>query len=192
MDYKTIESPIISEIENIKSIPDDVKNKTYEILNKLKNIPRRTKKRKQIIFFIIYFSYNELGYSVHAQELGKLFGLTRGDISQSNGLFYSLNTNLKLVCKEQTAENYLINFCKKSNFNEKFQEEILTFYKKIIEKSPDLKEESPLILASGIFKYYLIIRGIEHNNDDHFIEITSVSKATTDIYYKKISSIDNQ
>jgi len=181
---------IILEIESFNCIPDDVKERSFEIINNIDNIPRRRKKRKQIIFYILYCSYIQLGYSVHAKELGKLFGLSKGDISKTNGLFSSLNIQIKH--NEQNAFNYLKIFCDKCNFNDDFKYELEKFYYEIINKQPDMKEETPSILASGIFKYFLTMRGIEYDKNNDFIEITGVSKATTDIYYKKISLIDNK
>lgn len=190
MNFK--KDPVVLEIEKMNYIPDDVKEKSYEIIHKIEKIPKRRKKRRQIIFYIIYNCYLNLGYPVHSQSLGKKLGLSRGDISQTIGLFKELDLDFDLNVKTQEADNYLKIFCNKCNFNEEFKDEMICFYENIIRKEPDLKEETPLILASGIFKYFLMMKGIEYEKNNDFVKITKVSKATTEIYYKKISKIDNR
>src|SRR5258708_17857264 len=77
---------IIADLEKYQ-FNDDIKLRSNLIYNKMKHSARRANKRQFLLFFCVYNAYKELGINVNPAELGRMFGLTQGQVQKTDSIF---------------------------------------------------------------------------------------------------------
>lgn len=181
---------ILSDLEQYP-LTDDIKNKADVIYNKM--IPRlhRSKIRNQMLFFCVYNAHIELDRDVNPVQLGKMFGLTAGDVQRCDSIFSPLQTGYEPPSKITTPTEYLPGFCEKMGISSEATNNIIKLANNILNKDPDLREQHPQTVAAGILKYYTYINGITTDDPYKINKVTDRSPVTINTVFKRISNIDN-
>jgi transcription initiation factor TFIIIB Brf1 subunit/transcription initiation factor TFIIB len=172
------------------NFPDDIKNKANMIFNTMTYRVRRKKNRQQLLFYCIYTAHLELGKDVNPISLGKEFGLTNGQVQKTDSMFSPLQTGYQPPSTVITPMKYLPSYCEKMGLSKECTNDVISLAKSIMDREPALYQDSPQTVASGIFRYYLSINGIQC--DPNIVSnITDRSSVTIDAMYRRISMIDN-
>lgn len=173
--------------------PEDIAIQADLILKQMRPRVNRGKINVQKMFHCTYNAYRELGRNVDPYELGsKYFGLTAGEVTQTESLFSPLQTgyyppNINVTCTE-----YIPGYCRSLNLSTEISNSITEFSNRMLLKDPSLLQEQPKTVAAGLFKYYLVIHGITLNDNEQFLKITGRSNATIENIYNRISILDNR
>lgn len=193
------EHTIIPDLAQYK-IPDNIKEGADVIFNSMNYQVHRKKLRTQMLFYCVYCAYREEfnknpcygngATGVDPFRLGKIFGLTSGEVSKCNSLFSPLQTGYRPPPSYKTPMEYLLEFHTNLKLSQDSINEIILFADCILKKDKTLFQENPQTVAAGLLKYFTIINGIIMN-DELLTNATGRSKATIDTMYRKISTIDN-
>lgn len=172
-------------------LTEDIKNEADVIYNKM--IPRlhRSKIRNQMLFHCVYNAHLELDRHVNPVQLGKMFGLTQGEVERCDSIFSPLQTGYEPKCKTTSPTEYLTGFCEKMGISDEATANVIKLANNLLSKDPDLKEQRPQTVAAGILKYYTYIHGITTDDPYKINKVTDRSPVTIDSVFKKISDIDN-
>lgn len=174
------------------SLPDDIKRQADLIYNKMKYIVRRSKSRRQLLFFCVYCAYLELGINnVDPNRLGSQFGLTQGEVQRCDSLFSPLQTGYKPPIVNVSPLNYLPGYCYELNLSQESADDISKMGASILAKDSSLTQENPQTVAAGLLRYYIITNGIIIENPQRITLLTGRSNITIDGMFRRISAIDN-
>lgn len=173
------------------SFTDDIKNMADVVYNKMRSQVRRGKIRDQLLFYCVYCAHCELKRNVNPIQLGKLFGLTQGEVQRCDSLFSPLQTGYRKPSNFTTPLSCLPECCAAIGLTEEAAEDILETAATILRKDPSLMQENPRTVASGLLRYYLETHGITIDNPQDMTNITNRSAATIETLYKRIAAIDN-
>lgn len=181
---------IIDKLQKYTSIPEEVRNKADVIYNQMTVKQHRKTKLIQLLYWCCYNAYLELNLDINPQELGKVFGLTSTEVSRCGSMFSELETGYQPPRGFTTPMNYLPGFCDNPllPFTKTATEQCLAVADRIISKEPALLYQTPLNVACGIFKYYLVINGIQVPD---LRAIVGLSDSTINPWYKVVENIDN-
>lgn len=174
------------------NFPENIINKADIIYNKMVYRVRKNKIRQQLLFFCVYCAYLELKINVIPTELGKIFNLSTGEVQKCDSLFSPLQTGYYPQYQTISPLQYLPKYCKEFDLSDEFIEYIMKSSINIIEKEPNLLQESPQTVAAGLLKYYTYINGIVNEDNKKLKKITGRSNVTIETMFKKICFIDNK
>jgi hypothetical protein len=170
---------------------DEIKNVADSIYNKMVYQVRRGKVRTKLIFYCIYCAHLELKRDVNPTQLGKIFGLTQGEVQKCDSLFSPLQTGYRAPTTIISPLQYLPGYCIKLKLSQESLETIRKMSQDILSKDPSLKEENPQTVASGLLRYYTLTNGITLDDPNELEKLTSRSMVTIENMCKRISVIDN-
>lgn len=172
-------------------LPEDIIERADVIYKSMKKQTSRGAVRKKLFFYCVYNAYVELKINVDPRELGKkIFGLTDGDIKKSYTKFSGISTGYNPPSVNFTAKDHISDFVKALSLSEELETEVMELCDSIYSKDSRLKEMNSQTVASGIFKYFLLIKAIPIEKEK-LVEITGRSTVTIDIMFKRVSIIDN-
>lgn len=183
---------IINDLNKV-DLSIEIKKRANEIYNKIGQTVKRAKNRKLLLFFCVYNAYKELEINVDPSDIGKLFGLTHGEMQKSTSMFSPLQTGYTSLVKTRGIDTYVIDYCQKLGFEDDQLQHVTIFTDNLLKNHE--KELSGFVsqtAAIGIIKYYLTINGIELDDDSLLAKVGSRSTTTIETVYKKICIIDNQ
>ena len=181
---------ILSDLHPYK-FSDDIKIRANYIYSKMNHSTRRANKRTLLLFFCVYSAYKELSIPVNPADLGKLFGLTHGQMMKTESMFSYLQTGYKPICRTISVYDYIPDYCQKLGL-ENYLDDIILLTENILAKDKDLRQQVSPTLGTGLIKYFLIINGIELNDKNSLSLVTQRSDTTIDTMYKKICEVDNR
>lgn len=174
-------------------IPEDIAIQADLILKQMRPRVNRGKINTQKMFYCVYNAYRELGRTVDPYVLGSTsFGLTAGEVTQTESLFSPLQTGYYPPNANVTCTEYIPGYCRSLNLSTEISNCITEFSNKMLIKDQSLLQEQPKTVAAGLFKYYLVIHGIALENTDQFLKITGRSNATIENIYNRIAALDNR
>lgn len=185
---------ILDKLQKYTSISEEVRNMADVVYNKMTVKQHRKTRLVQLLYWCCYCAHLELNLDVSPQQLGKVFNLTTTEVSRCGSMFSYLETGYQPPKSLTTPLNYLPGFCRSLAVYHSLQlsdnaiEQCLSMADRIISKQPSLLYEPPLNVACGIFKYYLIINGIQI---DDLRSIVGLSDSTVNPWCKVVENIDN-
>lgn len=173
--------------ERIIHIADDLYNQVSQGIH-------RGKSRKGIIFACVFHAYKIDNNQQSCFNLLELFGLDR-----KTGLaglkYFNINMpqNLKqLKSNYITPENIIIEIMDKFEASTKHKTDVIELYKKIKNKSSYINRSRPQSIASGLVRYYILIKKKDISMDD-FKKKVKLSELTIENMVKEIAKIlDNK
>lgn len=172
-------------------LPDDIKNKADAIYNIMFEKTRRKKIRKQLVFYCTYCAHLELGIEVNPVKLGEIFGLEHGDVLKCPSLFSFLQTGYSPPDITSTPMTCIKDFCAALDLSNDAVEQIRSICDNVMKRCPDISQENPQTVASGLLKYYIFTNGIELKEPNMIATVTKRSNVTIDAMYKRIAIADN-
>ena len=192
------------------SLPENIINGADVIYNKMKPQVRRANTYNMLCYYCTYCSYLEY---IHEQkslvnegllfdpkgyidgfdpiELGKKFGLKKGQLQKCDSLFSPLQTGYKPPKSCLSLIDYIPNYCKCINLSKESIVDVIELAKELLLKEPKLHKDNRRSTAAGIVYYFTIINGISINNIDEFMNLVNYSFTTIENIYKQIAIIDN-
>ncbi len=192
------------------SLPENIMNGAEVIYNKMNPQVRRANTYNMLLYFCTYCSYMEYIYEQKSLasegllfdpngyidgfdpiELGKKFGLKKGQLQKCDSLFSPVQSGYKPKKSCLSLLDYIPNYCKCINLSKESIVDVIDLANELLKKEPKLYKEKPRSTAGGIVYYFTIINGISINNMDEFIELVNYSLTTIKNIYKKIAIIDN-
>jgi hypothetical protein len=168
---------------------DAINAKANIIYGQMNNATCRANNRPCLLFHCVYNAHKDLGLPVNVSDLGKIFGLTQGQIQKTNSKFSPNNTGYKPTYREISALHFLPGFCEQLGITE-YTEDIMDYAKNILDKNPALIQLVAQTVAAGLLKYYLTINGIVLEDDKQMAIVTSRSDTTIDSMSKTIAECD--
>ena len=169
--------------------PEEVKERANQIFQKI-NMLTRMLRRKGLIFRCVYMAYEELSMPQDPYILGRLMGLNHQQVNQTFTAFNSFQTNYNSDAPEVTALALLPGLCRLFGLENDRQEDCMRMAKEIVDKSPDLEENSPKKVAAAILQYYMFINGVKFDKSQ-FSKLVDLSPATISAVYKQVSLAHN-
>lgn len=171
----------------------DVKKKANNIFMSMKGQSSRKGSNKiQLMYYCVYCAYLELDIPFSPIEIADLFELDLNQTSKCGSMFSEINTGYAPP-KDKTVKvwYYFPNFCAKIGLTQFASNEMTELYHHVVSKNPNLLEHKPHSIASGIFKYYLTIKGVVLEDKYQLVNITRLSSATIRSIEELISEADN-
>ena len=187
MDKKDVS--VVDELRKY-NLPDDVVSEGARIWKSMNAKIKEKRKTAKLYFFLIFTAYCNLGFPIPPEEVAEIVKISKSDYKKSYNTYSPFDTGLPINNTIFYPKHYLPGFCKKANFTERMTNNMIAFSENIIRLHPDLMENSPATLSTGIFKYYAFCQGYEFKPEE-IKAITGISKGTSDDYYKLIMSLDN-
>jgi hypothetical protein len=180
-------------IPDLKDYPftDDIKGEADVIFNKMHYRVRRGKIRTQLVFYCVYCAYIELDINVNPVQLGRIFGLSPGDVQKCDSKFSPLQTGYRPRSTFTSPLKYLPDYCKQLELTEDAVLEITQLATDLLRKEAALFQENPQTVAAGILKYYTETYGISNDDPQKIAKVTGRSNVTIDGIYRRIATIDN-
>lgn len=172
-------------------LPDDIKNTADVIYNKMTYRVRRGKIRFQMLFFCVYCAYLELKRNINPIQLGKMFGLTPGEVQRCDSIFSPLQTNYQPPRNNTSPLQYLPDYCEQMQIADTALAGVVALGASILKKDPSLTQENPQTVAAGILRYYIVTNGIMTDDASLISKVTGRSSVTIEGIYRKIAQIDN-
>lgn len=182
------ESNIYKQLDLIKGIPSDIREKANDRYNKFfRKEVHRGAKLKGIIFAIVFELYKESSIKILPLDIYKYL-----DITRKTALFGTSNYN-RLYGKTSNIlptgpEYYIEPILKLFNGNTKDIENVKLLYSKIKSKSTIINSSNPTSICSSLIYYYSKLIGKDIKIED-FAKTIGLSKITIDKLYKHIKSI---
>jgi transcription initiation factor TFIIIB Brf1 subunit/transcription initiation factor TFIIB len=186
---KTNDKSIKKDVE-ILDLPQEIKIKAEEIYQHLNQITRRGNRRKQLIFFCVIKSYEQLGIHCDPKSIAKICGIKKSEMSKSLSAFSESQTGFRSVNKYMSAIDLIPSFCEDIGLPKGIHENIQEFSNIILAKDPELKEGFPQNLAAGIIAYYMTIQGIQFDKKEYSSDV-KLSDVTIQNMIKKIAQVHN-
>ncbi len=195
---RTVDRGIRVDVENI-GFPPEIVDKAVELHSQSKIIPRRNRRRKQIIFYYVLAAYNTLGISVEPKGLAERCGIKGKEISKAISqcaVNASVNVpNIVVKTPIEFISNCYDMIIKRTDLRIQFPEgaesQIIEMAKEIIQNDPKLLTPKPQMVAASIVLYYLTINGINPNRRD-FASLFNNSDMTINKLYKEVSQAYNK
>ncbi len=181
---------ILNDLQPYK-FSEDIKMRANYIYSKMNHSTRRANKRTLLLFFCVYSAYKELSIKVNPSDLGKIFGLTHGQMMKTESMFSYLQTGYRPICRTISIYDYIPDYCHKLGL-ENHVDDIILLSESILNKDKNLDQQVKQTLSCGLIKYYMTINGIELNEKNALSIVTQRSDTTIDTMYKKICEIDNR
>lgn len=202
MEPKTVkEKKIKPDLEKNKNIiheldeyplPIEIKARCNEIYNKMTLIhTKRGNKRKQMLYFLIYTSYRELGDPMPPETIANLVGLNRNKIKEANRNFGPIHSGYKSEITEISIVSLIPNICKNLGFDNDRVEDCVNMAKEMVDKKPSLEEEDIQKVASAMVQYYLIFNGISFDKKE-FSRISNVSSTSLNTMVNMVGKLHNE
>jgi len=183
-------SSIVTDLINYNFSPQIVAE-AERIYAVMRHNVRRGSVRKKLLFQLVHNAHLELDIPVDPNELGKIFGLDRGEIQKSFSLFSPLQTGYAPPTKNTTPLQYIPAFCERLGLSNDIAEQFERTSRAILEKDPTLFDEHPRTVASGLLRYCLTMNGLVFDDQALLDSITGRSYVTVDPVFKRIVAIDN-
>jgi len=184
------QSSIVTDLSNYNFSPQII-SEAERIYAIMRHNVRRGSVRKKLLFQLVHNAHLELDIPVDPNELGKIFGLDRGEIQKSFSLFSPLQTGYAPPTKNTTPLQYIPSFCTRLGLSTDITEQFERTSRAILEKDPTLLDEHPRTVASGLLRYCLTTHGLVFEDQTLIDNITGRSYVTVDPVFKRIISIDN-
>lgn len=193
---------ILADLADYK-LPDSIKEGADAVYNKMNYQVHRGKLRIKLLFYCVYCAYREQLHNnpcydancniaaIDPIRLGKMFGLTAGEVSKCNSLFSPLQTGYKPPPSYVSPVEYLSTYCINLGLSRDSINEITSFARCILKKDRTLNQDNPQTVAAGLLKYFTVVNGIVLDNNNRIAELTGRSNATIDSMHRRISIIDN-
>ena len=179
---------ILDKLQHYSSVPEEVRNKADVIYGQMHVKQHRGIKLIQLLYWCCYCAFLELNMDVNPQDLGRVFTLSNVDVARCGSIFSELETGYQPPKGLTTPLNYIPNFCHDLQLSDDAKAQCIALADRIISKRPSLLHESPLNVACGILKYYLIINGIEVDN---LRSVINLSDSTVNPWCKVAEDVDN-
>lgn len=173
------------------NIEVDIRNKAEEIYCLINSPVRREKKRLMMIFFCIYYAYQELGIQKDPNDIAFIIGLRKKHISEALKIFGKTDYGQNFVFKKIEPESFIENYFEITNLSQKHINEVKDIMFRILVKDPKLKSEiQPQRFAVAVIIYFLTCNGISFNLSE-FESKLGISFNTINNVIKIITKIDN-
>lgn len=171
------------------SLPDDIKNEANNIYLNLNINTKRGNQRKLLIFFCVFMAYKKLKEPKIPKLVAEIIGISPDDITKAFSMC-SFRLQDSRINEPIDPLQFIKGYLSLINIDESCLDNIINFGKEIIDKSKDLLQEHPHVIAAGILFYYLRINGVQiHHND--FAKAVRLSDMTISKLYKRIGNIHN-
>lgn len=154
-----VDKNIIKILSENYSFSQDIILRANNIFLKMKH-NNRVKSRNMLLFFCVYNAYIELDIRVIPSELGKIFGLTNGQMQKTQSMFSYLQTGYKPILRKIEILDYIPYYSERLGLSESQCESCYLFAQKMITDHPELKQHVAQTLAAGILLLFLDIYGI--------------------------------
>lgn len=180
--------PTIMHINNF-NIPDSIRDRALDIYSRMNIEPKKSAKKRELIFFLIYSAYKEEGIPIEPKRLAKIIGINFSSIGKSHSAFSYSTTGykppimigdpLKLIPEISASLG---------NLSLEIVNNIIEFAKKILKANPSLKDHSPQKLATAFIHSYLELN--EYSMNKHVLcEIVNVTDGTLNAMIKTIKNV---
>ena len=180
---------ILKEMDGL-AISDEVKMMAESIFMKLNPMTKRGNRRKQLLFFCVYFSLVELGAPQDPKKIAQLVGIKPSGITKAFSMFSEAQTGYRPPSLYITPIHLIPQYCESLHLTPETTQEIINFAQTILDKEPNLKEKFPQKVAGGLILYYLTINGVTLNRKE-FAKVIGLSEVTLSGIYKQVASIHN-
>lgn len=180
---------ILKEMDGL-TVSDEAKLMADSIFMKLNPLTKRGNRRKQLIFFCLYYAYIELGQPQDPKKIAQIVGIKPSGITKAFSMFSQAQTGYKPPNLYITPIHLIPQYCESLHLTTETTQDILNFAQTILDKDPNLKERFPQKIAGGILLYYLTINGFSVNRKE-FAKLIQLSDVTISNVFKQIASIHN-
>jgi transcription initiation factor TFIIIB Brf1 subunit/transcription initiation factor TFIIB len=180
---------ILKEMDNL-AVSDEAKLMAESIFMKLNPLTKRGNRRKQLIFFCLYYAYIELGQPQDPKKIAQLVGIKPSGITKAFSMFSQAQTGYKPPTLYITPIHLIPQYCDNLHLTRETTQDVMTFAQTILDKDINLKEKFPQKVAAGILLYYLTINGCTLNRKE-FAKNIGLSEVTISNVFKQIAAIHN-
>jgi transcription initiation factor TFIIIB Brf1 subunit/transcription initiation factor TFIIB len=180
---------ILKEMDGL-AVSEEAKLMADSIFMKLNPLTKRGNRRKQLIFFCLYYAYIELGQPQDPKKIAQIVGIKSSGITKAFSMFSQAQTGYKPPNIYILPIHLIPQYCESLHLTPETTQDVLNFAQMILDKDPSLKERFPQKIAGGILLYYLTINGATVNRKE-FAKLIQLSEVTIANVYKHIASIHN-
>ena len=188
------EKTIRPDLEKL-GLPNNIVNRADGIYQNMEVGTKRGKRRRMLLFFCAFTSYNEDKIPVDPLWLANICGLERSGISKALSMCSPAHTNYSAPLVRYTPKNYIpIHFKKLKElieFPEGAIEDIYAMTEEVMKREPDLYDEKPQTVAAAILVYYLWEHGTSIDKDKYKV-IFGLSDMTINKIKKRVSKAYNE
>lgn len=190
METEKKDKNIIHELDEYP-LPVEVKIRCNDIYNKMSLIhTKRGNKRKQMLYFLIYTAYRELGNPQTPENIAGIVGLDKNKIKEANRNFGAIHSGYKSPVEEISIVSMIPNICKNLGFDSDRILDCVSMGNEMIAKAEFLEEEDIQKVAAAIVQYYLICNGISFDKKE-FSKLANISSASLNAMVNTVGKIHN-
>jgi transcription initiation factor TFIIIB Brf1 subunit/transcription initiation factor TFIIB len=184
---KTSKKSIKADLENY-NIPDNIKYEAemwYQKYNQ--NKTKRANKRKDIVASSIYNAYEKIGNSKDPSMIARLTNISKNRVNKA--INTRPDTDDLIEQRFHFPQEYINDFLKYLNVNEKTEIEVTNFCNNICKSNSMILDDCPQVTAAAVILFFMDTYSDGVENKKMFYKFVDKSEVTVTKSYNKISDI---